>query len=434
MSKRRDIISTVALALFSLCVVMSPLLPMSLLVILFFSFSLFFVKKPAFLLAPLFVSSLNNTFFAVAKNISDYKVIAILMIIYSIINLKNFKIRSIVSIAFILMLIFFNFISCLNSITGRFGDFETLSLSLVLIFFAATYKVDNLNMFIKGFSISCVVSLLFLMLYSLKEGMGFMITDRFSFKDVNENDFAMMFTQIGIVLISCAMFLKMHSYWRIVYILAYFISLVIILLAGSRSAFLGSAITTIFYFLFVYNSFAKNKGKLFFALLLLLMAYFSWDFISTLNLPFISRFTVADVMDTRGGTRFDLIDFAIHYTIPQHFWMGCGLGGINVYAYANSCGVAHSAHNIIIDTFSQIGFIGFLLYSLFIYKFLKVAIGKCRSCVFYMLPLMMLTASFVNGMGETIFNLFYFWIPFALINLINNNYGEYPSVYTRPLY
>ena len=192
----------------------------------------------------------------------------------------------------------------------------------------------------------------------------------------------------------------------------YAISIVIIVLSGSRSALVGLLVASLFVVFFTQTGGVK-KAILPVALIALVGVGLVY-FFSSIDSPILERFTLEDVMDDGGSGRLYYARQIYDEVILRHPFFGVGMGGQNVMAL----GIEKQAHNIVIDPVSQLGIVGFVIYLCFIVPIIVRALKLRNKNPFIIIPLTLFFTGLFNGIGEVVFYEKLFWNSLALCALV----------------
>ena len=129
-----------------------------------------------------------------------------------------------------------------------------------------------------------------------------------------------------------------------------------------------------------------------------------------------ARFSLEEIKESKGSTRGD-IWAAYLSNINKYFVLGAGFDNSPSVIKGNTQGVdeRYETHNLYLQFLAEYGIIGFLLYLMYWFGFIKLY-KKIRGPVFFLYSmgiLMMLITAFLNiDKGRT------FWIVFAVINMV----------------
>lgn len=376
--------------------------------------------NPIYILPVYIISSLSSDYFVAADGIGISRIVGFVIIIGGIIYQyrKNYPFRK-KDLMFFSLIFFYAYLSSFISITHSFYTFISLAQFIIIIVLLGQFRDLNLQNLSRILIISAAVTIIALA-FTLQDNLISIQTQRLTTgENVNENRFAMMLAQLnamifaGIILFNKKRILQLSLI--IILILGYFM----LILSGSRSATLGisgSIIIILFYFI-KHQKVYRSLIMLFF---IVIIGFVFIKQIQQLNIPFINRFSVGSVVESRGSQRLDAIQKLTPITLNNSPLFGYGIGGDNGYALAHLYGIGHPPHNFIIDMLIQTGVIGvFLFFSFF--KYIGIRLKNSLNNLNILLPVMILLTGFINGIGETIYLEKFFWNGIALGLLYLNN-------------
>lgn len=399
----------------------------------------FLVLKPIYIIPVYFISSLSGSFFVAPEglgSVSRYlSVILILSLLINAIRNKSLGKKSVLNDILIAILIIFNFISSATSITASFSSFFVMLQNLLVLYLFSKFYTKKVDVIFNILFISFLITFGLILLELYFQGFNFYaIQGRLSInEDVNENRFGMMLVQIGVISLLPLFLDKYSKIKKLLSLLTFPIILILIILTGSRTSFLAVLLTVFIVYFFIYKNF--NFGKLFIFFLFSFFFFYVWDFLVE-NIPFMYRFSINTATETGGfENRFYSISLLFKNVIPEHLLFGIGLGGENTLVALHKYGYnLKPAHNIIIDTITQIGLVGFLLYFILFFKIIKKLV-KCIKINYIMyMPVLIIIAAFLNGIGETLFFEKFLWNGLALGVFFYNNIKQQNSQEMQELY
>lgn len=373
--------------------------------------------NPVYLIPVLVISSLSGRYFDIGSGISISRVIGIFFVLGTIL-FYNRKLTIKKNHFIIIIVIFFlNLFSSVFSITGTYVAFFQMLPNLAIALICSGMEFKDIRKITILLIISAAFSVIFIAL-SIKGNLVMIQAQRLTAEQgLNANRFAMMLAQLTAIMMAGFAITKQLKL-KLILLPLIFISYFMLILSGSRSATIGITFSSLIIFLFLFR---KQRKKVFISVVSLFLAgAFFYHFIVHLNIPFLNRFTLQNVIRSGGTGRFQIWMTLVPYNLIHHFFFGVGFGGGNVYELAYRHGLFHAAHNFFIDLFLEVGIVGFLIY---IYYFIKVGkiIRKKLSNPLMLLPLWMFLTAVFNGIGETIFYDKLFWIGIALAWLFANN-------------
>lgn len=407
------------------------------LMILFVIFLVIPLKNPVLLLPVLFASNITSCFllFSSTAHISLSRIVTIIFIVYSI-NYFLIKGRFFIAekkiILWLLLYLSLIFVSTLLSETTSLTPFYTLSLNVVMFYFLTLYVLtekEKRRLFYY-FIISSVVIGLFVIYIAYKDSAFIFINQRFSMEsEVNSNRVAMSLAQlIAILLFVVIILIQKRKVFLILGTLILFLALTfIMLLTGSRTAFIAIILSLISILFLFYNHRKIKKtiyGLFFFSIL------FYGIYMLIINKygdqGVFQRFSIENMEQSRGTHRIDNSILIMKYVIPNNIFWGVGIGAYNIKAALSTHyhPYANAAHNIIIDPLSQTGLFGFLALWYIIIFVLKKTVRRFRNGYFLIgLPLSLLFVSLYNGIGETMYTTRFLWFAMGLcVIYIPKNY------------
>jgi O-antigen ligase len=383
--------------------------------------SVLLINHPTYLLPVYIISSLSTNYFIVEEGVGISRLIGFVLIIggilYQIKNRYPFNKKHVIIIA---LLFIYCFVSSIFSLTGLLITFIILTQSMIVILLLSQIRNVNLEVLSKLLCIASVITILILAL-TLRENLVIIQAERLTTgDDVNQNRFAMIVAQLtaitfGSFLISNKRINKLLL--LAVIVLAFFM----LILSGSRSGLIGISGAILF---FLFYLFKKHKKKIIIPFILLLCAVGLFiNKIQQLNIPFINRFTIDNVVKSGGTHRLEVWKTLIPVTLENSPLFGYGLGGENSYALAGQYGLTHAAHNFVIDMFIQTGLVGLFLFFYYFF-FLAGQLKRIMYNPYSYIPIMILLTALFNGIGETVYLEKLFWNGIALGFLYINNISE----------
>lgn len=373
------------------------------------------IGKPFVLYPAMFITSLSTNYFVIVPGISNGLVFSLLVII-SLLTTPSENKKSVFLLIWVSFLIFFNLISCLISVTGSLEPFFLMAQNLIILYLLSIKK----NVDIERLSINlCFTSAVFvLILIATYNPAALLESDsgRYSVEGLNENRFAIILCQLGVVLCFGIFFMK-QLIVRIVLGSVFLGALFLALMSGSRSGMIGF-LSSFFVCILSFNINKSKKSSMLLPLIGLGIAlYLGYNWLIDSDFAVMDRFTSKNIVEGRGTHRIDRFYYLLEHVFPENPIIGVGLGGQNIYAISPG-----PCHNIIFDPLFQIGILGFIMYwYLIISQEKRVFILVRHHHVILVLPLTLFVASFFNGMGETIFFEKFFWNAISLGILFANN-------------
>jgi O-antigen ligase len=386
---------------------------------------LFIIAKPIYITPVYFISSLSGSFYAVPNGIGSVSryisVLLILSLLIQLIRSKNLAKKSIFNNTLFITLILFNFFSSALSLSTSFNSFFLILQNLLILFLFSKYKTIDISSVYKLLFLSAYITFLLIIFELYFKGTNiFFIQSRLSInEEVNENRFGMMLVQLGVIILFPLFRTNSSISIKIISSITLPLIIILIVLTGSRTSLIAYLLTLFITYLFLYKK--LSFGKLVIMLMFFLTIFFTWNFLLEI-VPFMNRFTLSNVTESGGAHRFGSIVILLKEIIPSHPLFGIGLGGENTMIALKRFGQGLlPAHNIIIDMLTQIGLIGFVLYFYLFKKIIqKILSQRSLDSIMYM-PIMIVIAALINGIGETIFFEKFLWNGLALGVLFLNN-------------
>lgn len=392
---------------------------------LFIGINILFISKPLILSPSYFISSLSGTFFSMEEgsSISRYlSLILIVSLVYNQVKSKSFLNNKTVHVGLIIILLFYNFLSSTFSLTGSFNSFFLMAQNLlILLLFSNLYNKDSYDIYLSLHHAAIIIICCLIFQFQANEINFLLVESRISInEDVNENRLAMMLAQLAVISIY-PIFTDSKLENKLISISFYFISLFLIILTGSRSALLASTLSVIIIFIFFFKKLSL-KTYLYIVLIISFFIVFTITLIN-LDLPVLNRFNINNLVESKGSDRLPTIITLVENIIPNNLLFGVGLGGDNIIKAIQPYGLTHPGHNIIIDTLSQIGLIGFISYFSLIFIIVKKTIKNRTIDKNSYLPLVMIITALINGTGENMFPEKILWNSLSIgAFLVYNNY------------
>lgn len=189
---------------------------------------------------------------------------------------------------------------------------------------------------------------------------------------------------------------------RLCYLVLAVVILFCVMMTGSRGAFLGIAVIVA---VCVLQRFRRMSTRILFCLAMALMAALAYGYVLSLLPDYIAaRFSVRDVIESRGTNRLDIwLDaLAVVRANPGKLLIGFGTGSshhlLNGWA----------AHNLFIQLLLEGGIVGLGLFVSFLLTWLK-RLGKKD-----VTALSILLGSMAMAMTLSVNTIYYFWMTFIL--------------------
>lgn len=387
------------------------------------------IRKPLLILPVYFICCLSDSFFAAPDglgSISRYLAIIFILSLLLEVFKKEVPLKAnIIKLSLVITLIFFNFFLSVFSISGSFVSFFVLLQNILVLYLLSRFKVLNLSFIFRLIYYAAWLVICFTLVEVFLQGISIItIQTRFSIsEEVNENSFGMMLAQLGVICF-IPIFRQSRKMLRSLSYFSFPIILFLIVITGSRSALLAYLVTFIIGFFFLSGN-KKRSTKIALGVFVGILLSITWSFLVD-NIPFMYRYSFSEGSDTGGvGNRLNSINLLFKYIIPYNLFFGVGLGGENTIVALQPYGYGlKPAHNILIDVLTQIGIIGLMLYSYLFVKVLKNMLRIRKANDVILLPICIILAGLINGIGETVFFEKFLWNGFALGAMYYNNILE----------
>ncbi len=403
-------IKYVASGAICVCLMMMAITESSLFLYAALGISVLFILRPEVVFSAYFISSLSGGYFSVGP-LGASRFLSLIVIFSLIIQWR--KVAKYTMLEFLLefIIVFYSLMSCVLSVTGEMSNFMIMMQSLLVTFLLQkSVKIDTELLI--NLIIICSVIVIVMLGGHMMQDSTIMFEERYSGAEgLNTNKFAMMCAQLGAVMIGAFIYLR-NKLLKVLSLLAFAVSVLIIVISGSRSALIGLLASTLFVVILTQ---VKGFRKAFIPIVLIaLVGFVIVHYLSSIDSPIIDRFNVEAITENGGTGRLGYATRIINEVISIHPLFGVGMGGQNVMAL----GIPKQAHNIIIDPLSQLGIIGFIIYLCYIVPIVirSFKIRKTNSLI--IIPLALFIAGLFNGIGEVVFYEKFFWNSIALCALI----------------
>ncbi len=380
-------------------------------------------------IVPLYVSSLSSNYFAITVGIGIDRIIAIAFIIGVLLRYVNRKVKGEKSWFLIIELIPVSFIfSYFFAISCEVQSVIWLTNGLSYLIFISSLFVEldarQIVLIKHLFQTAAVVIIVVLFCDTLLNGtlVGGRITIT---EDVNNNNFAMMTSQLGMLSLSL-FFLNRKRKQNYIYLGLALMALFLTILSGSRTSLIAMFVTS--FILLLLGDKRKGYKKVFVIALVLLLSYCMLDWAMSNYSELGERLNIAAIIHSGGSGRLDVIKLEIKEIIPKHWLFGIGPSTIYETAAIRSydARLASSSHNIVIAMLTQFGVFGLIVHWIFYYKIISKLKEAYISCRLYkrenvvLVPLTLLITALVNGIGENIFAERFFWVILSICIIFFN--------------
>lgn len=377
------------------------------------------IANPIILVPSVFTSSLSSDFFSIGGNLGFYKPMVCLLIIALLIAVANKNnLRSSwniitewdLPIVLVVVSFAFSFAFAILSTTTMLIDF---TLPVLLLFLVVRFNMDTRERkeLVITLYYTSVISLLLLTVSCCINPTN--IGSRVSLAGMNPNRLSIMAIQTFAMAFASALVLKR----RLALVLVLPVSLMIVLMSGSRTGLVTFvAVMIIAYFALVKKP-SKRRGFRALVLLIGLAAiFFSVLQIVGKSAIFSERFDYSQVIEDGGTGRLDRIVVALQYIVPDNWLIGVGPYQNEQIALSRYFGDLSwsSSHNIIISMLTGLGVLGVAAYLLLIVKLFRRIASSFVQDSNVLIPLLLLAAALVNGVGEIIYYEPFFFIEIAI--------------------
>ncbi|PWM45832.1 MAG: hypothetical protein DBX47_03170 [Clostridiales bacterium] len=293
-----------------------------------------------------------------------------------------------------------------------------MGVNIIFILLMAFYSSSkqSVQWAIKTLFFSCSVILITVFVLYIFGG-GFFREGHFTLNmQTNPNSFAKGVVQMAAIFFGGMLIFRTLSY-KLICAFMVVLSIFLIFLSGSRSAFLGVSLGIIS-MLFLYSFFKKRKDrKLEWSIILSLVAVglFMYILLWLCDFEMIRRFTLQSVFFSGGTGRTDIWKVILTKILPDNLFFGVGFGEENVIdAVAKYSTIRpNSSHNFLFGVLVQLGIVGsvvfFVPYVRIVWRILREKYCNKMMPIF----ISMLMFAIFNGIGEAIVDLQPMWIAMA---------------------
>lgn len=319
-----------------------------------------------------------------------------------------------------LLIVLISLLSVLFSIFPEASIVEFLSLFVNVVVFIIIISIPS-DLNYSDFELFLFASLgliLFLGITMYTKGLYIDVSRLSISEEVNPNMFAIGISQMLPFLMSFYFLTKNKDIFRkLIIVLGIFAGGVLLVFSGSRSSILGAA-AGINFVLYLFNK--NNRLKKWVTIIsldsLLVLSIWKIQF----YIPSLSRrFMIENILGSKFTRREIIWLYLFKDVIPNHIWLGVGVGGASVSKALALAGVPQiyqlPAHNILIDILAQLGVFGLTIFSIFyaitLWKGAKNLYRYSFIIPFYSIFI----TSLVIGVGETVYFNKLFWISIGMI-------------------
>jgi len=370
-----------------------------------------------------FVTSLSNVFFAFPWR-SGYAIVIMLPLALLLFRklFESYRLKWKSFYTTIFMFVLLSLTSIAWSYSVHFRDIAQLLFNFGFIFLFSIGFTDgnSVMIFLQKLSVTSMIVLGTIIFLSFFYGdlLSFDFT-RFSvMDDLNYNRFGMMTAQL--MFFSVFGVIKLRQYKILALMPLLLGGLLLIFLSGSRTSLVAFVLAIIYIVLPRLNL----KTWIYITMGILLFVRITPNVTSDLRVKTLERYYLEDIEETGGSGRFEIWSILVPEVLRKSPLLGIGYGSRNVYEFAHSLGVRHSAHNMILDVFIQLGIGGVFTFTAIIFTVIqairkilviKIKVVMIGGVIFYL----------VLGLGETIFVENFFWNFLALAGIFHfRNYGN----------
>lgn len=416
---------------------------MSIVGLAFLGHCLLSVNNPFLLMPSLFLSSVLSDYFVLFNGgideggISVSRIVSVIFVAF--ILLKGLQNSLRLNRKFLFLIIFITFANIISTLMSPLPGVEMILqillntiIFLLLASWKKEYDKEKLINFMIIMAVMGSIYFAFMSLFNVDDLLRYSISE-----GVNANSFGMALAQnSGILLGSFFWFReRKKSYIKIIsLVILTGISIFILLLTGSRTAFFAVALTAVVMLLL--EGVCYNKRSIFTMIPILVLGFGLYYAVSGLidEYVVIERFTLDSILQSQGTGRIEIWEALFTYVIPENILFGVGIGAQNVkIAIAPYAGTyVNAAHNILIDLLSQVGLVGFIAYFSLFSSVLFASVKEYRKGnKFMIIPLTMYLVALFNGIGESMYTTREIWLTMGLcilmINLSKNSEGDFDN-------
>lgn len=372
--------------------------------------STLFIFCPEVVFTAYFIASLSGGYFSVGT-LGASRILSILVILSLLLQCRKSVKPSQSNSVLWLLIIVYSALSCAFSVTGEISPFLIMFQCLLVAFFLKQAVGVDTELLMHLIILSAFISIIMLGRHIMQDST-IMFEERYTGTEgLNTNKFAMMCAQLGAVMIGAFSFLNNRPL-KVLCLTSFALSVVIIVLTGSRSALIGLMAAALFVvFITQIQGFRKASLPI---VLIILVGVILIRYFSSIDSPIIDRFSIEAVSSSGGTGRMGYAQRILNEVVLVHPLFGVGMGGENVMAL----GIPKQAHNIIIDPISQLGIIGFSIYLCYVLPIIISSFKIRRKSSFIIIPLTLFIAGLFNGVGEVVFYEKFFWNAIALCGLV----------------
>lgn len=382
-----------------------------LLYFLYFTLAIPFIKHIDKYALLCFVLS-NIAYFFLGADEAVWSIYSILVILGFMNLIINRKINKINIIPFLLLIVavYFSYIfSDFEYITGAYAMIYNFVISIFLAFIL-NFNDDTLSDFLPMIStVQIVAFIFFVIMNGYFDGYGLSIS-----QSVNHNSFG-----TAISILSIIIFVKVLISKNIVnfYFFIWIITLILLVLSGSRNALLGLVLSMIIIYIFI----EKQNGKVITVFPKLILLFSFIFFILFMILPengfSINRYDYISLISNGGSNRTTIWRELTPIIWEKYKWFGYGpshFTSTQIMTPIVNRVYAHT-HNTIFESWGELGFLGLI-------PFLWLLVSAYKSCIklvkqsennIFLMALFVLIM-FI-GLGESLFQNISLWLLISYI-------------------
>ncbi len=378
------------------------------------------IFKPFNLIGPLFLFTACDDFLLVAEGVTFSRFCVLFFIVGVLLDmlLKNSVIKRATFFPVILTFlgIFLSFYSIFDYTEFPIAYILNMALFIAMINYTPRSSCDITEQLCR-YSIVAGIYATFIFfsrgLDSLIDGTRLTLADT-----ANSNEVARGLSIVFIVLL-CNLFLFRKN--KLINIALMLVSVGIVFLTGSRSAFIAIVATSLILFM-MFTTDKKTRKKAFFISAICVVALIGVYIYLQNNFPLLmERFTLDEISETGGTGRVDIWRAFFKDYFPNHFLIGIGFDPYNMFhaAYLSN-GEGHGAHNILVETLSRTGVLGLALFGAYFISYFKRATKKVHTNKYIIYSLAIVMLVMISGIGENGLTARFLWYGIGLLYMFYN--------------
>lgn len=393
-------------------------------------FALLCFDRPIYLFPPLLISTLLNESCFIWGNVTGSRVFSIMLIVAIIFSrgVKKFNRNIFIYVSLLMIYVLF---SSLFSYSGLTTSTYTMLLNLILVLFMSKlfFTTDEIY---DVFTVMFIACILFVasMFAKYFQGVDVFANGAYALlTGINNNSIGISLEQIGCVILAEYIIHKSVGIKKIIAIVALISDIALIFLSGSRSALIALLGAT-----FIYSIIMMKEQKYRLRIIILycmavLVGGIVLGYLMENNAILSQRFTMNDIMETGGSGRVGIWEIVWNNIVLKYPLFGVGFGGQNVIHVLSLNGNIHSgAHNILFAMLAEMGFVGTTILIVGLIWLVKKLNDIRKYNINAILPLLMLMALLINGIGENIYDSRIMWLVIGLsvsviFNATPQNFG-----------